>query len=202
MIERSQRLYDCITQIGEEYLEEAMDLLPQKSNTFLAFRKWGVLAASLLLVVGIGLLIPGTDIGWGGSTKGEEPACSAPAAAAPEAAVPEMMDQAADRETEDEKFVTDGSQVGINGNTVHPKAGQCVQYPDGSIGVLLSEDEARKLGIDTGECSLETPDLWLAYQDGMYRPVQQSTNIVLYSSTDGFDVLSDGEHSFVVWVSG
>lgn len=202
MTERSQRLYDCMTQIGEAYLEEAMNLLPQKESVFPVFRKWGVLVASLLLVAGIGLLIPGMDIRLGGSTKSEAPACSAPAAAAPEAARPEMMDQMASHETDEEKLVTDGSQAGTNGNAVHLEAGQYMQYPDGSVGILLSEDEMRTLGMNPEEWSLETPALWLEYQNGMYRPVQHPTGIALYSCAEDFDVLSDGERNFVVWISG
>lgn len=202
MTERSQRLYDCITQIGEAYLEEAMDLVPRNRDASLKFRRWGVLAASLLLVVGIGLMIPAIDIGLGGSTKSEAPACSAPAAAAPEASMPEMMDQMAPQETEEEKFVTDGSQAGTNWNAVHLKAGEYIQYPDGSVGILLSEDEVRGFGINPEEWSVEQPALWLEYQDGMYRPAQHPTDLALYSCTENFDVLSDGEHKFVVWISG
>ena len=199
MREPSQRLYDCMTEIGEEYLEEAWNLVPKKEQAqlHLHWKKWTALAASLLLVAGIGLILP--ELGMGSSTKGEAPAASAPAMSAPAAVAPEIMDE----ETENREPVVDGSQVSGSGNTRILQAGQQVAYPDGRIGVLLSEEEAEKRGIIfADDLNWDGPVLYLEYRDRMYCSTEKNTGIVLYAGGNGFDVISDGKRMFVVARSG
>ncbi len=196
MMEQSQRLYDCITEIGEEYLEEAWNLVPEQRHTpLLNWKRWTTLAASLLLAVGIGLVLP--RFGMGGGTKSESPACSAPAASAPAAAAPELMDE----ETGGVEAVSDGSQVGGSGNTRILQAGQQVAYPDGRVGILLSEEEAEKQGmILTDDLNWEGPVLYLEYRDGMYRPTDTHSEIVLYTCGDGFGIIRNGELYIIVQI--
>lgn len=193
MRELSQHLYDCMTEIGEEHLEEAWNYLPQKKKTSQNWKKWTALAASLLLVSGIWLVLP--YLSMGGGTKSEAPAASAPAMSAPAAAAPEITDQ----ETEAVESVTDGSQV--SGNKAILKAGQKVAYLDGRIGVLLTEEEAKQRGIvPADDLTMDNPVLYLEYRDGVYCPTQKNTGIVLYAGTDDFDRISDGAECFVVCV--
>lgn len=98
-MERAQRLYDCITGMEDRYLEDARLFLaaapPAPSGRI--WRRWGALAAALILVLGLGR-IAGGMFRMGSSAPStpsaapsETPAASAPAASAPEEppAVPE-----------------------------------------------------------------------------------------------------------------
>lgn len=51
MMERSQRLYDCITDIGDAYLQDVEHFRPAAK---VQWRRWGSLAAALILIVGLG----------------------------------------------------------------------------------------------------------------------------------------------------
>lgn len=198
MIERSQCLYDCITEIGDTYLEEALKSPLEKRSGPTRWKRWNVLAASILLLVGIGLMFPYLNMGM--SEKSEAPAASVPAMSAPAAAAPEMMEQIADQETEEERYVTDGSQTGGSekGDMCVLKAGQRVCYPDGRVAVLLSEEGVKeKAGLEDSLGSKKFVS-YLMYQDGIYCPVEHFTGIALYTCGDGGDFVSDGEHHFTV----
>ena len=192
MTERSQRLYDCITEIGDRYLDEALEE-PEKKTAFpLKWKTWTALAASVLLAAGIGLMLPMMNLGMGG--KSEAPAASAPAASIPAALEPGLMDQ------ETAESVTDVSSVGGgSGTAVKLTAGQRVCYPDGRVGVLLSEEKALEQGVELDcDLPLEPPLCWLEYRDGMYRPAESPTEIALYVLSEGVDMVSDGENCFVI----
>ena len=78
MKEREERLYNCLTQVGEGWIEEAAGGVKRRQ----AGANWGALAAALVLVAGLGWLSTqlGRNVGTTSAT-GEAPASSAGAAA-------------------------------------------------------------------------------------------------------------------------
>lgn len=84
-MERAQRLYDCITEIGDSYLQEAERFQPQKKAVTVDWRRWGSWAAAVVLVLGLGRLALGNLPKMGASASAPNaatPAASAPCASA------------------------------------------------------------------------------------------------------------------------
>lgn len=94
MTERAQKLYDCITEIGDGYLEDARLYRPEapSGQPRQRWRRWGALAAALVLVLGLsrmagGLFRMGSNSAapsTPSAAPSEEPAASAPPPASPE----------------------------------------------------------------------------------------------------------------------
>ena len=87
-MERAERLYDCITQVSDQYIQEAETFeIPQGNMLSFNWKRWSSMAAALVVVVGVGLAV--SQLGGGASDTSapamSEPACSAPAASAPAA---------------------------------------------------------------------------------------------------------------------
>lgn len=93
MMERAQRLYNCITDIGDAYLQEAEQFRPGREKILtLHWKRWSTAAAALVLAVGLGCLAISSLPRMGASetaAPSETTAASAPAASAPDAGAPE-----------------------------------------------------------------------------------------------------------------
>lgn len=73
MRERSERLFEALSEISEQKIDEAS---PSDRTSRSRWKKWGVLVAALVLVVGVGSqILPrlGGNAGWGAM-----PAATAP----------------------------------------------------------------------------------------------------------------------------
>lgn len=113
-MDRAQRLYDCITEIGDEYLYQAEQFRPVVRRV--NWQRWGSLAAALVLVIGIGSwVMNGMYMGASKSESAAEapaapsaPAPSAPAASAPAASAP-MVSEPSGEEFADIFDYTSGS---------------------------------------------------------------------------------------------
>lgn len=80
-MERAQRLYDCITEIGDSYLQAAEQFQPQAPSTAVFhWRRWGALAAAILLVVGVSRMSRMGSAEKASSGNEATPAASAPCA--------------------------------------------------------------------------------------------------------------------------
>ena len=98
-MERVQRLYDCITEVSDQYIQEAETFeVRQVKILNINWKQWSSMAAALVVVVGVGLAV--SHLGGGASDSSapamSEPACSAPAASAPAAEdmeAPEAVEQ-------------------------------------------------------------------------------------------------------------
>lgn len=90
-MERAERLYDCITEIGDAYLQEAEQFQPSKEKILtINWRRWSSAAAAFVLAVGLGYLAMRQLPRMGSNATGS-PSCSSgttPAASAPAASVP------------------------------------------------------------------------------------------------------------------
>ena len=87
-MERAERLYDCITQVSDQYIQEAETFeIRQGKILNIDWKRLGSLAAALIVVAGAGLVV--RQMGGGSADTSapamSEPACSAPAASAPAA---------------------------------------------------------------------------------------------------------------------
>ena len=89
-MERAERLYDCITEIGDAYLQEAEQFQPGKEKILtIHWKRWSSAAAALVLAVGLGYLIVNNLPRMG--ARASAPSCApgtAPAASAPAASTP------------------------------------------------------------------------------------------------------------------
>lgn len=86
-MERAERLYDCITQVSDQYIQEAETFGVRQGKILnIDWKRWSSMAAALVVVVGVGLAV--SQLGGSADTSApamSEPACSAPAASAPAA---------------------------------------------------------------------------------------------------------------------
>ena len=87
-MERVQRLYDCITEVSDQYIQEAETFEIRQGKVLnIDWKRWSSLAAALIVVAGVGLVV--RQMGGGSADTSapamSEPACSAPAASAPAA---------------------------------------------------------------------------------------------------------------------
>lgn len=99
-MERAQRLFDCITEIGDSYIQEAEQFRPEKRAVTIDWRRWGSWAAAVVLVLGLGRLamenLPKMGASASNSTtaapSASEPASSTPTsgASAEEQAAPSV----------------------------------------------------------------------------------------------------------------
>lgn len=87
-MERVQRLYDCITEVSDQYIQEAETFeIRQGKILNIDWKRWSSLVAALIVVAGAGLVVRQMGAGSADSSAPamSEPACSAPAASAPAA---------------------------------------------------------------------------------------------------------------------
>ena len=83
-MERVQRLYDCITEVSDQFVQEAeTHEIRQVKTLHINWKRWSSIAAALAVVVGVGLAVG--QLGGGGASDSSKPAMSAPAASAPAA---------------------------------------------------------------------------------------------------------------------
>ena len=100
-MERVQRLYDCITEVSDQYIQEAETFEKRQGKTLdINWKQWGSLVAALVVVAGVGLAM--TQLGGGGSSDASAPAMSAPACSAPAAGEPSVEEPAAETIPEQE----------------------------------------------------------------------------------------------------
>ena len=90
MTERAERLYNCITDVGDDFLREMEKFQPRaKKPAAIDWKRWGTLAAAVLLVFGAGrwLLMDGAKM-ESSAPGAARPGASAPAASAPACSEP------------------------------------------------------------------------------------------------------------------
>lgn len=183
-MERAHKLYDCITEIGDDYLKEAEEFRPEKNKmTAIPWRRWAGLAAAGVLVVGVGR---GLMSGGGDSSA---PAASAPAASvpteefAPQFSLNDVGNASFDYMTSDQELVFDEKEI---------------HFTNGEIWVILSAEDAEKLELpeDLADAATGRPDMWLCCENEAYIPSEQPTGIALYPYTADVYIVSDGENYY------
>lgn len=185
-MERTHRLYDCITEVGDHYLQEAEAFQPAESKVIsLNWKRWASLAAALLLVVGIGRFVP--DLFRDGSSS--EPAASAPAASAP---AMEQSPTQAESEVNDGEYsysITDRDLSVIDKEII---------FTNGEVWAILSPEDAAPLDLpeNLADAAVGEPVLWLDYKNGAFVPTSGPAEIALYAYTSDVNIITDGEHYY------
>lgn len=181
-MEGAHRLYDCITEISDDYLKEAEAFCPEEHRvTAIPWQRWAGLAAAAVLVVGLGR---GLMSGGG----------SAPAASAPAASVP-AEEFAPQFSLED---ALSGSFEYTADDQEHSLSGKEIIFTDGEIWGILAPEEAKKLDLpeDLSDAAAGEPIMWLREVDGTYIPSGEPTGIALYAYTADVRIVSDGGHHY------
>ena len=172
-MERAQRFYDCITEIGDRYIQDAEEYTPtQNKSRPIAWRRWTGMAAALVLVVGLSFAVYYLPR-MGGATSGvaaEMPAMSAPAAAAPEAAPMEPAP----------------------GGSLMDKVEAAPAAPEQAAVCGMPEDLA-------AEVEGKTP-MWLEFTGEWYVPTEGPSAYALFAYSPDLGIISDGTDYYAVAV--
>lgn len=185
-MERAQRLYDCITEVSDQYIQEA-ECVEIRQGKILAYpwKRIGSLAAALVLVAGMSYALP-RMMGGGGA------ASSAPAASAPETMEPSVEEPA----MEDIQDVEQSTGVGrADGGHESLQAGVVIRLSDEEHCVILSGEEAFQRGLpeDLEEAIAGEAFCQLTWQDGAFVPAGEESGIVLYPCAPDIYIVSDGK---------
>jgi len=199
-MERAQRFYDCITEIGDRYIQDAEEYTPAQNKIRpIAWRRWTGMAAALVLVVGLSFAVYYLPR-MGGATSGaaaEMPAMSAPAAAAPEAAPMEpapggsLMDKAEAAPAAPEQT-----------QTVRLEPGQEIHFETGEVDVILTPEQAAVCGMPedlAAEVEGKTP-MWLEFTGEWYVPTEGPSAYALFAYSPDLGIISDGTDYYAVAV--
>lgn len=180
MTDRAERLFDCITGIDPHYVEDALDFVPERCTV--PWRRWGAMAAAVLLVVSAGQFMPHM-----GSSKSEASATSPPGACDPESPETSHMESLHDSVT--------GTEGAANGSLRGAFApGSEIYLSPGETATVLTPEEAAALGYPAELAAIAegTPLIWLTPDGDGYILCEYDTGISLYEYAPHLYVISDG----------
>ncbi len=180
----SHRLYDCITEIGDNYLKEAETFCPEEhKGTGIPWRRWAGSAAAAVLVVGVGRGL------MSGGMEASAPSASAPAASipseefAPQYSMTDVGNPTFDYMSSDQELLFDEKEI---------------HFTNGEIWAILAPEETEKLQIpeNLADVAAGEADMWLREEDGAYIPSEQPTGIALYTYTEDVYIVSNGDYYY------
>lgn len=180
MTDRAERLFDCITGLDPSYVEDALAFVPERRTV--PWRRWGAMAAAVLLVVSAGQLMPRMGV------KSEVPADSTPAACGPESPETSGIESLYDSVTG-----TGDTQNSSVCGTLSP--GVNIYLSPSETATVLTPEEATRLGYPTELADIADgePLIWLTPDGEGYIPCQTATEIGLYEYDTHLYVISDGQ---------
>lgn len=180
MTDRAERLFDCITDLDPSYVDDALAFVPARRTV--PWRRWGAMAAAVLLVVSVGQFFPR----MGGSTKSEAPE-SAPAAGAQDHSEISSMESIQDSVTG-----TSGTENSSLRGAFAPGVEICLSPTE--TATVLTPEQAALLGypIELADIADGEPLIWLTLEVEQYILCEYDTGIGLYEYDTHLYVISDG----------
>ena len=181
MTDRAERLFDCITELDPSYVEDALTFVP--ARRIIPWRRWGAMAAAVLLVVSMGQFFPR----MGGSAKSEAPE-SAPAAGAQDHSEISSMESIQDSVT----GTSDTESSSLRGAFA---TGVEIYLSPTETATVLAREEAARLGYPAELAAIAEgkPLIWLTWDETQYVLCEYPTGIGLYEYDINLYVISDGD---------
>lgn len=190
MTDRAERLFDRITELDPGYVEDALAFVP--NDRTVPWRRWGGIAAAVLLAASVGQLMPRMGI----SSKSEAPADAASTACGPESPETSGIESLYDSVTGTEEGTQNGSLRGACAPGVE------IYLSPGEIATVLTPEEAAALGYpaELTDIAKGGPLIWLTWENEQYTLCEHPTGIGLYEYDTHLYVISDGEQCWAAAV--